>query len=206
MYSDELRVGRPRDRGSIFGGSKRIFSFPRRPDRLWEPIQPSTQWVPGNLSPRVKRPGRESDHSPPSSAKVKNSEPILHSPMCYYRLEPWFRLPNIRIWRRVLVMTLLHIEIFPVKFSLLSPKFLSTTNCSIRTVKLLVTRSRLVAEVPLRMWAVNRADVGTCSTYVHAKQYTLDCCINILRPCMLAEAWHTFMKHCFKRKWIIRFT
>jgi hypothetical protein len=29
------------------------------------------QWVPGILSPGVKRPGREVDHSPPTSAEVK---------------------------------------------------------------------------------------------------------------------------------------
>jgi hypothetical protein len=31
----------------------------------------SYQWVPGTLSLVVKRPGREADHSPPSSAEVK---------------------------------------------------------------------------------------------------------------------------------------
>jgi hypothetical protein len=35
------------------------------------PIQPSIQWVPGALSLGVKRPVREGDHSPPSSAEVK---------------------------------------------------------------------------------------------------------------------------------------
>jgi hypothetical protein len=34
------------------------------------------QWVPGALSPGVKRLGREVDHSPPSSAEVKNGEAI----------------------------------------------------------------------------------------------------------------------------------
>jgi hypothetical protein len=29
------------------------------------------QWVPGALSPGVKRPEREADHSPPPSAEVK---------------------------------------------------------------------------------------------------------------------------------------
>jgi hypothetical protein len=33
--------------------------------------QPPIQWVPGALSPGVKRPGREADHSPPTSAEVK---------------------------------------------------------------------------------------------------------------------------------------
>jgi len=34
------------------------------------PTQPPLQWVPG-LSPGVRRPGRGVDHSPPSSAEVK---------------------------------------------------------------------------------------------------------------------------------------
>jgi hypothetical protein len=45
-----------------------IFSSPPRSERLQS--QPS-QWVPGALSIGVKRPGREADHSPPSSAEVK---------------------------------------------------------------------------------------------------------------------------------------
>jgi hypothetical protein len=37
--------------------------------------------VPGSLSLEVKRPGREADHSPPSSAEVKELvELYLHSP------------------------------------------------------------------------------------------------------------------------------
>jgi hypothetical protein len=37
------------------------------------PTQPPVQWVPGVLSPGVKaRPGRDADHSPPSSAEVEN--------------------------------------------------------------------------------------------------------------------------------------
>jgi hypothetical protein len=37
------------------------------------PTQRPIQWVPGVISLGVKRPGREADHSPPSSAEVKNS-------------------------------------------------------------------------------------------------------------------------------------
>jgi hypothetical protein len=36
------------------------------------PTQPPIQWVLGALSLGVKQPGSEADHSPPSSAKVKN--------------------------------------------------------------------------------------------------------------------------------------
>jgi hypothetical protein len=36
------------------------------------PTQPPVQWVPGVLSRGKARPGRDADHSPPSSAEVKN--------------------------------------------------------------------------------------------------------------------------------------
>jgi hypothetical protein len=36
------------------------------------PTQPPIQWVPGTLSLGVQRPEREADHSPTSSAEVKN--------------------------------------------------------------------------------------------------------------------------------------
>jgi hypothetical protein len=45
------------------------------------PIQPPIQWVSEALSLAVKRPGLEADHSPPSSAEVKEcAELYLHSP------------------------------------------------------------------------------------------------------------------------------
>jgi hypothetical protein len=37
------------------------------------PTQPPIQLVPGALSLGIKRPLREADHSPPSSAEVKNA-------------------------------------------------------------------------------------------------------------------------------------
>jgi hypothetical protein len=49
--------------------------------------QPPSQWVPGALSLGIMRPGREADHSPPSSAEVKEcAELYLHSPI---RLQAW---------------------------------------------------------------------------------------------------------------------
>jgi hypothetical protein len=47
------------------------------------PTQPPIQWVPGALSLRVKRPGREADHSTPSSADVKECVE-LHLPVCLH--------------------------------------------------------------------------------------------------------------------------
>jgi hypothetical protein len=37
------------------------------------PTKPLVLWVPVALSPGVKRPGRDADHSPPTSAEVKNT-------------------------------------------------------------------------------------------------------------------------------------
>jgi hypothetical protein len=49
------------------------FSFRHSDQTGSGPTQPQMQWVPGALSPGVKRPGREADHSPPSSTEVKNA-------------------------------------------------------------------------------------------------------------------------------------
>jgi hypothetical protein len=49
----------------------------------------SYQWVPGALSLGVKRPGREADHSPPSSAEVKEC------------VELYLSSPNTPSWRGV---------------------------------------------------------------------------------------------------------
>jgi hypothetical protein len=60
------------DRGAGFRvpvGS-RIFSSPRRPDPRPGPTQLPVQWVPGTLSPEVKGPGREADHSTLTSVEV----------------------------------------------------------------------------------------------------------------------------------------
>jgi hypothetical protein len=58
-----------------------IFLFTTAARTALGPTQPHIQWVPGALSPGVKRPGCEADHSPPSSAEVKEwVELYLYSP------------------------------------------------------------------------------------------------------------------------------
>jgi hypothetical protein len=51
---------------------------PSRPAQ--EPTRPPVQCVPKALIPRVKRPGRGADQSPPSSAKVKNAWSYASTP------------------------------------------------------------------------------------------------------------------------------
>jgi len=52
-----------------------------------EPTQPPMQWVQGTLSPGVKRSGRNADHSPPSSAVVKNAWSFISTNQ--YALMAW---------------------------------------------------------------------------------------------------------------------
>jgi hypothetical protein len=59
-----------------------IFLFTTASRPAMGPTQPPIQWVTGVFSPGIKRPGREADHSPPSSAEVKErAELYLHSPV-----------------------------------------------------------------------------------------------------------------------------
>jgi hypothetical protein len=74
----ELLNGRMSIRGSIPGRSNRLFSTASRP--AVGSTQSPIQWVPKVLSSRVKRQGSETDHSPPSSAEVKNDGSILSLP------------------------------------------------------------------------------------------------------------------------------
>jgi hypothetical protein len=58
-----------------------IFLFTTASRTALGSMRPPIQWVPGALSLGVKRLGREADHSPPSSTKVKEwVELYLHSP------------------------------------------------------------------------------------------------------------------------------
>jgi hypothetical protein len=55
------------------GGGQGTFLFATTFRPALGRTQPPNQWVLGALSLGVKRPGREADRSPPSSAKVKNA-------------------------------------------------------------------------------------------------------------------------------------
>jgi hypothetical protein len=72
------------DRGSRvrFPAGAGNFSLHHRVRNGSVATQPPIQWVPGALFLGVKRPVREADHSPPSSAEVKECvELYLHSPI-----------------------------------------------------------------------------------------------------------------------------
>jgi hypothetical protein len=69
------------------GGGGGIFLFDIMSRLALGPIQPPVQWVPGALSLGVKRPGREPDHLPPSSAEVKNAWSYTSAPQ--YAFTGW---------------------------------------------------------------------------------------------------------------------
>jgi hypothetical protein len=59
-----------------------IFPFVTVSRSVLGPTQPAVQWAPVAIFPRVKRLGREADHSPPSSAEVKEYMALyLHHPI-----------------------------------------------------------------------------------------------------------------------------
>jgi hypothetical protein len=60
-----------RDSRVRFPAGLGIFLFTTASRTALGPTQSPIQWVPGVLSLEVKRTGREADHSPPSSAEVK---------------------------------------------------------------------------------------------------------------------------------------
>jgi hypothetical protein len=65
----------------IPAGAGNIFLFHTVSRTALGPTQPPIQCIPGAFSLGVKRPGRDADHSPPSSAEVKECvELYLHSP------------------------------------------------------------------------------------------------------------------------------
>jgi hypothetical protein len=72
-----------------------IFFFSTASRTALAPTQPPIQWVRGALSLGVKRPGREADHSPPSSAEVRNAWNYTFTPQ--YAFMAWYSVESTGI-------------------------------------------------------------------------------------------------------------
>jgi len=68
------------DRGSTPGGLG-ILLLATATKSVLGSIQSPIQWLPRVVSPGVKRPGREVDHSPPSSAEFKDTWSCTSTPI-----------------------------------------------------------------------------------------------------------------------------
>jgi hypothetical protein len=66
--------------GSISGIAKLFFPFSTASTPALGPTQSPIQWVPGALSPGVKRPEVKDGHSPLPSAEVKNGGAVPPRP------------------------------------------------------------------------------------------------------------------------------
>jgi len=88
-----------------------IFQFTTVSRPALEPTLPPIQWVPGVLSLEVKRPGRETDHSPPSSAEVNNVWRYNSTPQ--YAFMAWCSVKA----QRQLYLTLYEVQIDHRQFS-----------------------------------------------------------------------------------------
>jgi hypothetical protein len=82
----KLRAG---DRGSIPGrhSDGLFFSLRHRARPVLRPIQPPIQLVPRDITPGIKLPGSETDHSLPYSAEVKNAWSYTSTPQ--YTFMTW---------------------------------------------------------------------------------------------------------------------
>jgi len=70
----------------LAGVVKGSFLFATAFRTVLEPIQPPIQWVIlGTLTQGIRRPGREVDHSPPSSEKVNNTRSYTSSSLILLR-------------------------------------------------------------------------------------------------------------------------
>jgi hypothetical protein len=66
-----------------------IFLFTTASNKALGPIQLPIQWVAGTLSLGIWRLGRVADHSPSSSAEVKESVELYLSPLPKYAYMAW---------------------------------------------------------------------------------------------------------------------
>jgi hypothetical protein len=76
-----VSMGYRLDGQGLVPGKCKIFFFTMRSKPALGHTQSPIRWVPGEISPGIKRPGREADYSPPSSAEVKNGGAISSLPV-----------------------------------------------------------------------------------------------------------------------------
>jgi hypothetical protein len=102
QYSDWLRAGQQRGGGSRPSRVKN-FHFSTSSKPVLGPTQPPIQRVLGDLSPGLKWPGHETDHSPPTSADVTKTWIYTSNFTFYVYLNPC--IPETLLWQVKMVNT-----------------------------------------------------------------------------------------------------
>jgi hypothetical protein len=75
----KLQFGKPKILDSVCNREKIFSLLPRHPDQLWGPLSLLYNRF-QSLFPRVQHLDHETDHSPPSSAEVKNAQSCTFTP------------------------------------------------------------------------------------------------------------------------------
>jgi len=93
-----MRAGERRDNVARFDyRQKKNFLFSMKSRPALRPTQPSVQWILKIYSPKVKRPGREVDYSPLSSAEIKMSGAIPLCPLHAFKVCTGIMLLLVRV-------------------------------------------------------------------------------------------------------------
>jgi hypothetical protein len=117
------------DRGFESRQGLRIFLFTAVSRPALGPTQPPIQWVSRALSKGVKRPVHEADHSPPSSAKVKNAWSYISTPpirLCGAQLRHRDNFTIYLYERRNMFLTLSVVKLYEKETGALAKKNVRT--------------------------------------------------------------------------------
>jgi hypothetical protein len=101
---------------ALDGRGKWFLTYWRPLDRFWGPLSLHPSGVPWAVSPGVKQPGHETDHSPPARAEVNSGEVITS-------------LPHTPSWRIALLIK--HKDTFTITLPHMQLKVLSTNTACI---------------------------------------------------------------------------
>jgi hypothetical protein len=103
------------DRGFESLQGVRIYLFITASRPALGPTQPRIEWVPVAVSLGVKRPGREANHSPPSSAEVTPTPPLPNKPSWGKEIQwegvNWIHLAQDRIRRRTIANMVMNLPV-----------------------------------------------------------------------------------------------
>jgi hypothetical protein len=123
--------------GLLEGQGRKLLASPPRPDRLWGPSSLLSNGY-RSFSAAVKRPGREADHSLPSSAEVKNAR-------------------SYNMFMACLPLSVSHVSLWCTVHSILHNNLWAFCTFSVPTNSMSIQRKRSVPRIEIGLsWRVSR--------------------------------------------------